>query len=284
MNKIVNNEMNEYWNGDGGHKWVRFQARMDTSLKHFGHKVMAAAAISVNENVIDIGCGCSDTTFDIAQRVGPGGYVQGLDISEPILTQARARTFSNVVSNIIFNHGDAQTYPFDVATADIVFSRFGVMFFDDPVAAFSNIRQTLKQGGRMAFICWQPAAANEWISLALDVVKNHITLPASPGPEEPGPLSLGDKNRVTHILSKAGFSHISIKRFDSALNIGANLNESIEFLTQMGPAGSALSQPDVNDMDKSRINAELRDRLTSYETDQGVALGAATWIVTARNP
>jgi len=283
MNKLANDDMIEYWNGDGGNKWVRFQERMDVSLKHFGHEVMLAADISAGESVIDIGCGCGDTTHDIAQRVGPSGHAQGIDISEQILARAKAREQSTLESNIAFSLSDVQTHHFEPSVLDLAFSRFGVMFFDDPVIAFSNIRRGLKSGGRVAFMCWQPAKENEWISLALDIVKNHIPLPVSPQPEQPGPLSFGDRNRVMRILNEAGFKNILIENFASPFSVGSNVDQAIDFLTNMGPACGAISQPNVSDTDKSRINAELRERLMPCETEHGITLGAATWIVTAQN-
>lgn len=284
MNKTTNDDMNEYWNGDGGHKWVVFQDRLDASLKHFGREVMATATISAGEGVIDIGCGCGDTSLDIARRVGSNGYVLGIDISEPILVRAKIRSLSVTKSNVTFTRADAQTHHFEPSAFNVVFSRFGVMFFDDPVSAFRNIRRALKSGGRMAFICWQPAEENEWIRLPLEVVNDHIPLPSPPEPEHPGPLSFGDRSRVMRILKKAGFKKILMEKFESTLNVGSNLDEAVEFLTLMGPASGALSQPDVNDIDKSRINSELRNRLTPHETKHGITLGATAWIVSAENP
>jgi SAM-dependent methyltransferase len=283
MNEIANNDMNKYWNGDGGHKWLRFQTRTDASLKHFGHEVMTAAAISTGESVIDIGCGCGDTSFDISNRVGSDGHVQGIDVSEPLLTRAKARAQFTNENNITFCHNDVQTYHFESSVFDVVFSRFGVMFFDDPVAAFTNIRKTLKPGGRLAFICWQPAKENEWISLPLDVVKNHISIPAPPEPGQPGPFSFSNKNRVIHILGEADFKEILIEKFTSPLNVGADLDEAVKFLTHMGPTSEAMSQPGVKDINKFHIKTELRKRLKPYKTENGIILGAATWIVTAQN-
>lgn len=284
MNEIANNDMNEYWNGDRGHQWVHFQKQIEASLKHFGHQAMEKATISMGENVIDIGCGCGDTTFDLAHRTGPIGYVQGVDISEPLLARARARAVSSVQNNITFKCCDAQIHRFKPSTADVAFSRFGVMFFEEPITAFSNIRRALKPDGRLAFICWQQAEKNEWINLPLDIVKKHIYIPTPPEPGQPGPFAFGDSDRIREILSEASFQAVSIENYRSPICVGANLDEAVEFLTNMGPAGGAMSQPEVDDADKSQISAELRDELTAYRSDEAINLGAAAWIVTARNP
>lgn len=284
MSAIVNSDMSEFWNGDGGRKWVRFRDRVDISLIPFGQEAMAAAAMTSGERVLDIGCGCGDTSFEIDRRVGPNGHVQGIDISKPILAQARNRAAAAVQSDIHFECADAQAHRFEPMAFDVVFSRFGVMFFADPVTAFGNIRRALKPGGRMAFICWQPVKDNEWVSLPLQVAANHLPLPPPQDPEEPGAFSFGDVNRITRILAAAGFVDTSVERFDTGFNVGANLNEAVSFLTQMGPASGVIDKPDVDDMTRARIVAELRDTIAPYETEHGVILGAATWIVTARNP
>lgn len=284
MNDIVNSEMSEYWNGDGGRKWLHFQDRIDASLIPFGQQAMEAAEIVTGERVLDIGCGCGDTSFEIARRVGPDGHVQGIDISERILAQARGRAVSSVASNVAFECADAQPHRFDSMAFDVVYSRFGIMFFDDPVAAFSNIRQAIKPGGRMAFICWRPINANQWVRLPLEVAANHLPLPPQSSPEEPGPFSFGDSNRVLQILAAAGFVNTSIEQYDTTFNVGASLDEAVTFLTHIGPASSAIGSPDVDDTSRTRTVAELRNTLASYKTVNGVELEAATWVVTARNP
>ncbi|MFV2031604.1 MAG: class I SAM-dependent methyltransferase [Gammaproteobacteria bacterium] len=284
MNQIVNAEMSEYWNGKGGEKWVKFQNRLDASLLPFGHEAMNAAAINRGERVLDIGCGCGDTSYEIAQKTGPGGYVEGVDISDVILNQARSRTASAAQSNINFKNADAQCHPFDPKVFDLVYSRFGVMFFDDPTVAFGNIRRALKPGGRIVFICWQPLNANQWVSLPLDVAANHMALPPPPEPDDPGPFSFGDLKRLERILVDSGFVDSSIKPFSTGFKVGPDLDEAVSFLTVMGPASAVIDEPEVDDMTRSKIIEELRDTLAPYETTPGVELGAATWIVTASNP
>lgn len=283
MSDAVNTDMREFWNGEGGEKWLRFQQTMDANLVPFGHEAMAAAGIWPGDAVLDVGCGCGDTSFEMARRVGPGGRVLAIDISEPILARARARAMTDLARNITFECGDAQVLRFEAAAFDVVFSRFGVMFFDDPIAAFKNLRLALKSGGRIAFICWQPVEDNEWIRTSLEVAANHVLLPAPPGPEEPGPLSFGNPERVNRILTASGFCDITVNRFDTVFTVGGSVDEAVAFLTQMGPASGAIAQSDADDTIKSRIATDLRHALVPCDTGLGVAMNSATWVVTARN-
>jgi SAM-dependent methyltransferase len=281
MSEIANSDMSEFWNGEGGKKWLRFQETMDANLLPFGQKAMAAASILSGESVLDIGCGCGDTSIEMAGLVGTDGRVLGVDISEPILARARAQAMISVEKNIAFECGDAQVVRFEAAAFDLIFSRFGVMFFDDPIAAFKNMQEALRPGGRIAFICWQPAKDNEWIRTSLETVARHVPLPDPAGPEDPGPMSFGDPERVRRILTISGFSNIKIRNCDTSFTVGSNLDEAVSFLTQMGPASGAIAQSDADEATKSNIAHDLRDVLVPYDTGVGVTMGAATLIVTA---
>lgn len=284
MNGAANADMSAFWNGDNGRKWVRFQDMMDVSLMPLGHRAMTAAEISTGDRIVDVGCGCGDTTLELARRVGPGGHVLGVDISTPMLARAKARAAA--AKNVALAHGDAQSHPFEAAAFDVVFSRYGVMFFDDPVAAFVNLKSALKPGGRVAFVCWQPAKDNPWVRLPLDAVAKHVPLPAPTPPGEPGEFGFADDQRVIRILSDAGFTETSVKKYDSPIIVagGGGIEETIAFFFEMGPVGRAITAADADDGTKSRIAAELHDALAPYETEDGVVMGAANWIVTARRP
>ena len=188
---------------------------------------------------------------------------------------------NSVTKNADFECGDAQIVSFETSAFDLIFSRFGVMFFDDPVAAFKNLQGALKPGGRVAFICWQPVKDNEWVRTSLETVARHVSLPDPSGPEDPGPMSFGDPERVRRILTASGFSNIEIANCDTSLTVGSNLDEAVSFLTQMGPAAGAIAQSDADEALKSKIAADLRDVLVPYDTGVGVTMGAATWVVTA---
>lgn len=281
MSNAVNSDMSEFWNGEGGKKWLRFQETMGANLLPFGQKAMAAANIQPSESVLDIGCGCGDTSIEIAGHVGVDGHVLGVDISEPILERARAQAMISKDKSVAFKHGDAQVHRFEAAAFDLIYSRFGVMFFDNPVAAFKNLCGALRPDGRVAFICWQPAKDNEWISAPLETVARHVSLPDPPGPENPGPTSFGDPERVRRILTHSGFSNIEITNHDTSFTVGSNLAEAVSFLMQMGPASAAIAQADADESVKSKIAADLCEMLAPHNTGVGVTMGAATLIVTA---
>lgn len=284
MNDTANANMVEFWNGDAGQKWVHLQEMMDASLMPLGQKAMAAAAIKAGERVIDIGCGCGDTSFALARQVGPEGAVSSVDISEPMLTRARARLAASGEKNISFALGDAQVHRFADTSFDLIFSRFGVMFFSDPVAAFNNLKSALKPGGRLTFVCWRPAKDNAWVRLPLEVVARHVPLPAPSDPEAPGEFAFGDGARVKRILSGAGFSDIAIDEFDTPLAVAGNggPDEAAEFYLQMGPPARALGEADADAATKARVAADLRAALAPHDRGEGVVLDSAAWIVTAR--
>ena len=282
MKATANSDMSEFWNGEGGRKWVRFQDMMDASLLPFGQAAMAAADVSAGDRVIDVGCGCGATSFELARRVGPGGHVRGIDISEPIVAQARRRVPAEVLKTLDFECADVQGHRFQRAAFDLVFSRFGVMFFDDPAAAFGKLGHALVAGGRVAFTCWRPAERNEWVSKSLDVVARHVPLPEPLDPEAPGPFSFGDSARVFRILSKAGFTDVVADSFRTDFIIGHDLGAAVEFLMQMGPASAAIAQADADEATRERIAVDLRGMLTAYKKETGVAMAAEAWIVTAR--
>jgi SAM-dependent methyltransferase len=284
MSETVNSDMSEYWNGEGGKKWLRFQETMDVNLLPFGQKTMAAANILSGESVLDIGCGCGNSSIEMAGLVGAGGRVLGVDISEPILARARAQAMISANRDVEFECGDAQTVSFEAAAFDLIFSRFGVMFFDDPVAAFRNLHGALKPGGRVAFICWQPAKDNEWIKTSLETVARHVSLPKPADPEDAGPMSFGDPERVKRILTASDFSDIQIKKCDIPFTVGNTLDEAVSFLMQMGPASGAIAQSDADELTKSKFATDLRETLIAHDTGIGVTLGAATLVVTALKP
>jgi len=284
MKNIANVDMKEYWNGDGGREWVRFQNRIDEGLIPFGLKAMTVANFLPGERVLDIGCGCGDTSFEIARQVGATGYVQGIDISELVLERARNREATESLGNVNFECSDAQIHDFEKMGFDVIFSRYGVMFFDDPEAAFKNIRRALNSKGRMTFICWKPVKENQWVSLPLDIASNYVQLPEPSDPESPGGFSFGDAARVMRILSAAGFINISIQQFHETFNVGENLDEAVKFLSSIGPASVAMGAPEVDDVTRHRFNSALHDFLGTHLTADGIKLNAATWIVTADNP
>ena len=203
-NQAFNEDQRTRWNGIDGEYWTSQQDRLDRTLAPVTGPLLAFAAPRAGSTVIDVGCGCGATTIELARAVGPSGRVVGIDLSEPMLALAaeRLRKFANTTCLL----GDAAELPLRDLGAELIVSRFGVMFFGDPVAAFANLRTGLAAGGRLRFACWRPINENPWLQIPLHAVYEHAPRLPKPDPEEPGPFAFGDTARVTRILTAAGFT------------------------------------------------------------------------------
>jgi len=274
-----NEAQRERWNGIDGEFWVRQQDRLDRTLAPVTGPLLAFAAPRSGSTVIDVGCGCGATTIELARTVGPSGRVIGLDISEPMLSLAttRLREFPNATTML----GDAADLPLSDLNAELIVSRFGVMFFGDPVAAFANLRTGLAPGGRVRFACWRPISENPWLQIPLHAVYEHAPRLPKPEPEEPGPFAFADTDRVTRILTSAGFTAPSFTPLDIQLDIaaGGTLDDAVMQSSEMGPAKRALAdQPD--DIRVAALDS-IRRALAPYASPSGVTLPAAIWLVAA---
>jgi len=280
-----NAEQIQYWNEVAGPKWVAYNALIDAQIAPLGRRAMERADVAAGDRVIDVGCGCGETTRELARRVGPAGHVLGIDISAPMLARARESGRELGVTNAVFEQADAQTHAFPPAAFDVLFSRFGIMFFADPPAAFANLRKALRPGGRLAFVCWQALPKNPWLFVPLQAAAPHLTLPPPPAPDAPGPFSFADAERVRGILGGAGFEEIAFEDVQQKLTIGGagSVDDAVRFLIEgVGPTSAALrdAAPEVRD----RVRAAVRDALAPMVTPSGVQAGSAAWIVTARAP
>jgi SAM-dependent methyltransferase len=273
----------EYWNDKSGGKWVRHQETLDRQIGPHGATVIQATAIKPGEAVLDVGCGCGGTTFEIAREVGPEGRVTGLDISAPMLARARERASAQALTHVEFLQGDAQVFDLPTATYDAAVSRFGIMFFDDPVAAFSNIRRALKPGGRLAFACWRPPQENPWVMLPMMEASKHVAMPPAPEPGEPGPFAFGDRLRVKRILSDAGFDAIAVEKLDVTMALGpsADLDESVDFMFEIGPMSRLVAE--IDEPTHAKLRTAIRGVLEQFHGEQGVTMPSAAWVVTARS-
>lgn len=276
-----NAEQIEYWNEKSGPKWVAHQDLLDAQIGPLGELAMERARIQAGLRVVDVGCGCGQTSLQLAQRVGARGRVLGVDVSGVMLARARARAAEARASRAEFLLADAQTAAFE-RSFDLVYSRFGVMFFADPVAAFGNLRRALVSGGRLAFVCWQALDRNPWMSVPLSAAARHVSLPPPPPPGAPGPGSLADPERVARILDQAGFEQVSLEAVETKLCIagGGGVEEAARFLLEgVGPTSQALR--DASEHALAVVGRSLREALEAYLTPRGVEMGAAVWIVTA---
>lgn len=270
-----------YWNGPGGRHWTERQQLQDIVLAPVSAVLLDRAAVKPGEAVIDIGCGCGSTSFDLIKRVGPGGRVTGIDISEPMLN--RARELAPGGAPVEFVLADATVYPFVPADTDLLFSRFGVMFFAQPAESFANMRKALRPGGRLAFACWRTPRDNPWMMLGLQEAYKHVPKLPEVKPEDPGPFSFAGEERVHRILGDAGFSDIVMERADLSLDIatGRGLEAAIESVLTIGPTSRALEGQPPDKV--TAATDSIRTMLTSHLKEQSVPLGASIWIVTASN-
>lgn len=265
-----------YWNESAGPTWAELQAPLDRQLAPLGRRAMSELDLGPGRRVLDIGCGAGETTLSLAQT---GTEAVGVDISRPLLEIARSRSEGR--AEVTFLEADAQTHPFPPGSFDAVFSRFGVMFFADPAAAFANIRQALKPGGQIAFVCWRTPAQNPIMSLPMQAALAHVDAPpAPPEPGAPGPFAFADPDRVRAILAAAGFENVAITAHDEAIGPG-DLETTLALALRVGPLGALLRE---NPAKRDAVIAAVRAALAPYDGPDGVKLGSATWIVTAISP
>lgn len=273
-------EQREHWNGPGGARWVNEQARLDRVLAPLGALGIERAAPRAGERVIDVGCGCGATALELGQRVGAGGAVLGVDISAPMLARARERAAE--MPWVRFVEADATEYPFG-SDADLVFSRFGSMFFPQPELAFANLRRALAPGGRLCLLVWRRFEDNEWGRVPMQAALTVLgPQPPPPPPGSPGPFSLADADRVRALLQGAGFHDVAIEPDDRTLEVSnSGLDEAVSFSLQAGPAARVLLGADPDTI--ARVGDVVRKALEPHARGQRVALGSAVWVVTARS-
>ena len=268
----------EYWNELAGPKWVAAETLLDAQIGSLGRRAMEHTGVAPGEAVLDVGCGCGQSTLQLADRVGPGGSIMGIDVSRVMLERARSRAADR--ANVRFEAADAQTATLPNGRYDLVFSRFGVMFFADPMAAFANLRSSLKPGGRIAFVCWQELGRNPWMRVPLAAAATHVSLPAPPAPDAPGPFAFADADRVQRILTGAGFANAVCEGLEQTLLVGGGgeLDRTVEFLLQIGPLGALLRE--AGEATRSAVAGAVRDAVAGYVTQEGVRMDAAAWLVT----
>ena len=281
-----NAEQIEYWNGQAGENWTERNDEMDTMLRPLGADAISRAAVIAGEHILDIGCGCGGTTLDLVSCVGNAGLVMGVDISEPMLALAKlkiqglAEGLQGVPS---FQLADGSNFDFPTGSFDLLFSRFGVMFFADPTAAFVNMRTALKPGGRLTFLCWGPPSENDWIMTPLMAAREHLPPTEPMDPRAPGPFAFSDREYVTDVLIAAGFCNIRFEATSPVMKVGRgqSVEDTADFFMELGPVSRGLTdQPDsLRATVKKAIVAIIADR---YE-DGFVEMKGKCWVVSAEN-
>ncbi len=273
---MSNEGQKDYWNGAAGETWVESQDRLDRLLAPFSDAAIERAEIKSGDRVVDVGCGCGTTSAALAAC---GAAVWGIDISAPMLAHAKGR-FKGT-ANLAFSQTDASTQNF-TPDHQLLFSRFGVMFFDDPAGAFKNLRAALTPEGKLVFVCWQEAAKNQWLSIAGRAVQPFLPQPATPAPAPngPDPFAFADTNYVTGILNRSGFRDIHFESLTPKLHLADDLDGAIRFQTRVGPLARVLAELHGEARDKALDAA--RSALAAHLTSEGLKLSSAAWMVTAK--
>ncbi len=275
---VGNADQAAYWNGPAGRRWLDRQALQDQVLAPILELLLERARVGEGERVIDIGCGCGATSLALAQKVGARGRVVGLDISAPMLERARQRAQALPLAFIL---ADATAYPFERASVDLLFSRFGVMFFADPVLSFSNMRTALVAGGRIAFACWRQPRDNPWMMLPLQQAYRHVPRLPEVAPDAPGPFAFASAERVERILQASGFSAIALDAVHLSLDlaVGGGLDVAVEGALAIGPVSRALEgQPPEQ---RAAVAADIRAAFAPLQRGNALPLAASVWIATA---
>jgi SAM-dependent methyltransferase len=278
---IANRDQAAHWNnaGEVGH-WLTEQQRHDRMLSVFSMMIFDAARLTPGERVLDVGCGCGATTRDAARFVTPGRAL-GVDLSAAMLDRARADAHLAGQANASFTQADVQVHAFEAGLFDAVISRFGVMFFDDPVAAFANLHRATRPDGRLTFVCWQALAENEWLLVPGAALAKHVSLPTAAASASSGMFAFAEADRVRHVLSEAGWRDVTTSSQHTPMLVGGagTIDEAVEFL-RTGSIGRTLLANAAPDAAALGLDA-VRDAFAQHFTGEGVELDAAVWLVRA---
>jgi len=274
---IANTEMAAAWDEEAAN-WIEFDDSYERTGVELWPLFVAGVKLSEDDRVLDLGCGTGGGSCSLAELV-PQGKVVGVDIATRMIVHARVVAARKRITNIEFVDGDAQVYPFEPDHFDIAVSRFGSMFFADPVAAFTNVRRALRPDGRLALLTWRPLADNEWLVAFRSALALGRDFPAPPT-GLPGPFGLADPDHVRSVLADAGFSHIALEPLDTDLDFGADLNSAYDYVASMGITKGLTAG--LDDPSRQQALTSLRETLKACETPNGVRIRGATWRVTAQ--
>jgi len=277
----ANAAQRDYWNADAGHNWLTHRQRLDRMMRPITERLLARAAPAAGERVLDVGCGTGESSLRLAALVG-GGEVLGADISAPLLEAARERAAA--VGNLSFLLADAQVHAFRPAAFDLVASRFGVMFFADPVAAFRNLAAALTPGGRFAFVGWGPLADNPWFLIPSRAAAAHLGPPPPQPPDAPGPMAFADAARVEGLLTAAGLAEVEVMAERLLVYGDDSPEETARIACTLGPAARRIAETGAPPEVVARIAADIAEGLRPYAGGAGVRVPATVNFISARRP
>jgi SAM-dependent methyltransferase len=279
MSKVNADQIAE-WNGAQGQRWAELQRELDGIVAPFGEAALRLAAPQPGEHVIDIGCGCGDTSVELARRVGASGRVLGVDVSRPMLEVARTHVTQAGWANLEFREADASEATLPGET-DLLFSRFGVMFFAQPVAALRHLRTSLRSSGRLVFVCWRVPRDNAWAMTPLVAARQAMNVtPAPADPHAPGPFAFADEERLRAMLADAGFGKIALQRFDATVRLGVTPRAAAENAVRVGPTSRFVRE--LGPASVPTVVDAIEKALTPVAAPDGhVSLNGSTWLVAA---
>lgn len=278
-----NADQRDYWNEKAGPVWVTFHERLDAQIRAHGALAIEALAPAAGERILDVGCGCGDTLLALAERVGPSGAVVGVDVSAPMLARARERVASSGLGHATLHLADAQTAELGSGVFDAVFSRFGVMFFEDPISAFANLWEALRPGGRLGFVCWRGPEHNPWVTLPMAAAAPLLTLPPPPRAGAPGMFGLADEVRMRDILQQAGFADVAIEAREIGVSPGGgSVDQAVETFLSVGPVAGALREAGADEATRERVAEAVRRVFVGAEQAGAVRMPSAVWLVQGR--
>ena len=257
---MTNADQEEFWNGSDGPAWVYLQEQMDRLMQPVLDLLLDTAALRPGDRVLDVGCGTGASVLDAATRVGDSGHVPGLDIADTMLPLARTRLQAH--PNAALRKADAQTHPFEPSGFDAVISRFGVMFFEDSVAAFANMARALAPGGAMTFAAWGPAHQNPWFMVPAAAATELFGPMPKVDRTRPGPFAFEDIPRVTGMMEQAGLADITAHTVDLLLTPGSDLGQAADLCCRSGPADRALQYFEAEEQQRKALSADIAQRLT----------------------
>lgn len=274
-----------FWNDTLADKFDRFRDILMDGLSYHSRVPLAKLELKPGAKIIDVGCGWGDTALELARKTGPEGFVLGLDCVEQFLGKARADAAGAGLKHIRFKAADVERYPFQ-PEFDLCFSRFGMMFFENPVAAMRNIRSALRPGGKLMFIVWRTIDDNPWLGLGKQVVLEHLDPPGDDARTcGPGPFSMADTETVAKQLEIAGYEDVDFERIDGPVTVGSNLDDAVRFQLSLGPAGEIVREAgEEAERKQKQIEKALGEAFAPYVEKNGVVMPSSSWTITARRP
>jgi len=278
-------EFVRFWNEVLVPKFVKYKHVLVGGLSKHSEVIFPKLEVNPGDRIVDAGAGFGDTAIMLAERTGEAGHVMATDCCDGFLEYGRKEAAELGVKNVSFVVADIQKQEFE-PVHDMIFSRFGTMFFENPVVALKNMRTALKPGGRLTMIVWRTMADNPWLGAAKAIALKHLPPPGEDADTcGPGPFSMAGQDMVTGQLRAAGYDNIAFERVDAPIRMGDSVEDAIGFQLALGPAGEVYREAgELGEQKRPAIEADLRALLAPHVTDDGVVMASSSWVITARNP